>query len=109
MGPNHLIQKPDARSVTAATDSPDGSGDQHHRRIAAAAFALYERRGRQDGHDLDDWLAAERQIFLVDAPKAVDVAQRTDREARLQRENARLKRLVGELILELNNNEEVWA
>jgi len=109
MEPKYLIQKSDVRTASTATDSPNGSGDQHHRRIAAAAFALYERRGRQDGHDLDDWLAAEQQILLVEVPKTLEVAQRTNREARRQRENARLKRLVGELILELKNNEEVWA
>jgi DUF2934 family protein len=30
--------------------------------VASLAFALYERRGREDGHDLDDWLEAERRI-----------------------------------------------
>jgi len=109
MQPRNPIEKRDARIATTANDSPNGSGDQYHRRIAAAAFALYERRGRQDGHDLDDWLAAEQLILLVDAPKTFEVAQRTEREARLKRENARLKRLVGEWILELNSDEEVWA
>ncbi|MGQ0696495.1 MAG: DUF2934 domain-containing protein [Nitrospiraceae bacterium] len=31
-------------------------------RIVALAYCLYERRGRQDGHDLEDWLEAERQV-----------------------------------------------
>jgi hypothetical protein len=31
-------------------------------RVAAMAYALYEQRGREDGHDLDDWLEAERRI-----------------------------------------------
>ncbi|NGZ11277.1 MAG: DUF2934 domain-containing protein [Nitrospira sp. LK70] len=75
MKPNNLIPKRDARTVTTAADSPNGSDDQHHRRIAAVAFALYERRGRQDGHDLDDWLAAEQQILLVDIPKTFEPAQ----------------------------------
>ncbi|MBX3304297.1 MAG: transposase [Nitrospira sp.] len=47
--------------------------------------------------------------FLANAPKTFAVAQQTDREARLQRENARLKNLVGELTLELKkSDEEVW-
>ena len=106
MKPNNLIQKCDALTATPATHSPIRSGDQRHRRIAAAAFALYERRGRQSGHELDDWLAAEQQVEI---PKTFEVAQRTEREARLQRENARLKRLVRERILELISDEEVWA
>lgn len=31
-------------------------------RIAALAYVLYEQRGREDGHDLDDWLEAEQRI-----------------------------------------------
>jgi len=30
--------------------------------IARRAYALYEKRGRQPGRDLDDWLEAERQL-----------------------------------------------
>lgn len=32
-------------------------------RIAEVAYQLYEQRGRQPGHELDDWLEAERQIL----------------------------------------------
>jgi hypothetical protein len=31
--------------------------------IAQRAYALYEMRGREDGHDLDDWLKAERELL----------------------------------------------
>ena len=31
--------------------------------IRSRAFALYESRGREDGHALDDWLNAERQVM----------------------------------------------
>ena len=30
--------------------------------IARLAYHLYETRGRRDGQDLDDWLAAEREL-----------------------------------------------
>jgi len=50
-----------------------------------------------------------RDHFLAHAPKTFEVAQQTEREARLQRENARLKNLVGDLTLELKKNDaEVW-
>ncbi len=50
-----------------------------------------------------------RDQFLAHAPKAFDVAKHTEREARLQHENIRLKKLVGELTLELKkSDEEVW-
>jgi hypothetical protein len=32
------------------------------RQIQKRAYGLYEQRGRTDGHDLDDWLQAEREI-----------------------------------------------
>ena len=30
--------------------------------IAHLAYGFYEMHGRRDGHDLDDWLAAEREL-----------------------------------------------
>ncbi len=32
-------------------------------RIAERAYELYVQRGQEDGHDLEDWLKAERQIL----------------------------------------------
>ena len=50
-----------------------------------------------------------RDQFLTNAGKPFEVAQQTEREARLQHENAQLKKLVGELTLELKkSDEEVW-
>jgi hypothetical protein len=33
-----------------------------HDEIAQLAYCLYESRGRQDGHDIEDWPAAEQQL-----------------------------------------------
>lgn len=30
--------------------------------IRRRAYVLYEQRGREDGHDLDDWLLAEAEL-----------------------------------------------
>ena len=30
--------------------------------IARVAYSIYEARGRSDGHDVDDWLEAEREL-----------------------------------------------
>ena len=30
--------------------------------IARLAYYFYERRGQQDGQDVDDWLAAEQEL-----------------------------------------------
>ena len=33
-----------------------------YERIRARAFELYEQRGGEDGHELDDWLQAEEEL-----------------------------------------------
>lgn len=40
-------------------------GDQHpnlEEEIRRRAYELYETRGREDGHDVDDWLRAEAEV-----------------------------------------------
>ncbi|HXG19789.1 MAG TPA: transposase [Methylomirabilota bacterium] len=48
-----------------------------------------------------------RDQFLTHAPKAFEGHEHNQKEARLERENARLKTLVGELLLELKKSDEV--
>ena len=47
------------------------------RQIAQLAFQLYEVRGREDGHDIEDWLRAEavlrREAILPKASIAAAV------------------------------------
>ena len=38
------------------------SGQAADRDVARRAYELYEKRGREHGHDLDDWLQAEREL-----------------------------------------------
>jgi oligoendopeptidase F len=38
--------------------------------IRRRAYELYEERGREDGHDLDDWLRAEAEITTKNAKTA---------------------------------------
>lgn len=33
-----------------------------HDEIAQLAFSLYESRGREEGHELEDWLRAEQEL-----------------------------------------------
>jgi hypothetical protein len=42
-------------------------GAEWYDRVSRLAYELYVRRGRHPGHDLDDWLAAER-IVLSQVP-----------------------------------------
>ena len=47
--------RPGTRSVVPALE-------RHPDSIAELAYRLYEERGRQAGHELEDWAEAERRI-----------------------------------------------
>ena len=55
------------RKVSTKATSPRAPVSGNHldvsARIARRAYELYEQRGRQSGHDFEDWLEAERQIL----------------------------------------------
>lgn len=36
-----------------------------HRQIAEKAYKLFQERGQVHGHDLDDWVEAERQVVAT--------------------------------------------
>ena len=38
------------------------SGGESQDQVRARAYQLYEQRGRDDGHSLDDWLQAEAEL-----------------------------------------------
>jgi hypothetical protein len=46
-----------------STHQPDGQFQDGHMRISERAYVLFEERGRNDGHALEDWLEAERQVL----------------------------------------------
>jgi hypothetical protein len=48
-------------------------------KIAARAFELYCQRGRQGGHDVEDWLQAERELHGTAILRTL--AERTDATA----------------------------
>jgi hypothetical protein len=47
--------------------------------IERRAYELYEQRGREDGHDRDDWLFAEAQLRRAEgnakSPAVTDLAE----------------------------------
>ena len=45
------------------THQLDGHSQDLRARISDRAYALYEEYGRVDGHALEHWLEAERQVF----------------------------------------------
>jgi Protein of unknown function (DUF2934) len=55
-------KKPPARE----TNETQGLQDK----IRQRAYELYEVRGREDGHDVEDWLQAEEEILQQEALSA---------------------------------------
>lgn len=39
------------------------SGDETDQRIRCRAYELYSVRGQEPGHELEDWLEAEREVL----------------------------------------------
>lgn len=56
--PVAVPEKPDGRARAAAL----GADAERTASIRLAAYGLYEARGKTDGHDIDDWLAAETAL-----------------------------------------------
>jgi Protein of unknown function (DUF2934) len=50
--------------IKADLQKTDGGGELQDQ-IRARAYQLYEQRGRDDGHDLDDWLHAQAELSQV--------------------------------------------
>jgi hypothetical protein len=50
--------------INADLQKTDSAGELQDQ-IRARAFQLYEQRGKDDGHELDDWLQAEAELSLV--------------------------------------------
>ncbi len=44
------------------TQSARLTTDEFQAQVRSRAYELYERRGSQDGHELDDWLQAEAEL-----------------------------------------------
>jgi len=57
---------PRTPSATSALTEPKTVDDQ----IRLRAYELYEERGREDGHELEDWLRAEEEIQEMQAQSA---------------------------------------
>ena len=60
-------QNPDAqheaeRSLSPEPESMQKYSDEVRERIAKKAYELYEQRGQQAEHDVEDWLEAEELV-----------------------------------------------
>ena len=55
------ISAKSAKSAAVAASATRVRASQD--RIKERAFQIYEKRGSEHGHDMQDWLSAERQIL----------------------------------------------
>ena len=56
--------------------------DEAMKQIEKRAFQLFEKRGREDGHDLEDWFKAEQEML---APVPITITEKNN-ELRIQAE-----------------------
>ena len=58
-------------SADVSTAKPDeGSLELTEDLVRTRAYRFYEERGREDGHDVEDWLRAEAEVFGKKHPAA---------------------------------------
>jgi Protein of unknown function (DUF2934) len=55
-----MSSNPPKKSPTRVSSEPQDL--QLEDQIRQRAYALYEERGQEDGHELEDWLRAEEEI-----------------------------------------------
>jgi len=60
-----IAEKPIAQLAPAAGSAPSAEEQIRHR-----AYQLYEQRGCEHGHDVEDWLMAERELGGQAVPQA---------------------------------------
>lgn len=51
-----------AKELTKKQTAKIETDPNREQEIRLRAYTLYEERGREDGHDIDDWLRAEAEV-----------------------------------------------
>lgn len=71
------------KSTGAARHKGNGAAEPAYspEEIRRRAYEIYERRGRQDGADLEDWLKAEREVQSGSTPVTRPPAKPRKRKA----------------------------
>lgn len=64
---DNVLTMPSVESLPAVASLPETTAGD----IARRAYELYCERGREDGHDVEDWLNAERDLRV---PRSVTAA-----------------------------------
>jgi hypothetical protein len=61
-GKNGNTVRRTADDIASATYARQQTGEPTVEQIAQRAYEIYEREGRQDGRDLENWLRAEAEL-----------------------------------------------
>jgi hypothetical protein len=56
-----------------------------HQQVAARAYQIYLERGRQSGHEIDDWLQAEYELMRLPVRKLAELESRAPTKGRARK------------------------
>ncbi|HET8761525.1 MAG TPA: DUF2934 domain-containing protein [Nitrospiria bacterium] len=70
---------------------PSEGENKIRQRIAERAYQLFQERGQVNGHDIDDWLQAERQIQAEQVKPIITPARAGRRKEQTSRVQERLE------------------
>jgi hypothetical protein len=59
-----ILSKASVDGALTATE-PVNHKQIENQQIELRAYELYEQRGREDGHDVEDWLQAQAEVSAV--------------------------------------------
>lgn len=65
--PKRRVARSAGAGPRAGEAAPAGCASERDEMIRQTAYALYEARNREAGHELDDWLQAEAQVSQQEA------------------------------------------
>jgi hypothetical protein len=70
-----ILPKQSGQRVNARKEENENMAYQRptHQEIAARAYQLYLERGREDGHDTDDWFQAEYELMQLPISKLAEL------------------------------------
>ena len=63
--PAATVSESSGDSQAAVPAAASANGNDLEARIRVRAYEHYEQRGSQEGHELDDWLQAEREVLAT--------------------------------------------
>jgi hypothetical protein len=67
--PEGEVSNPDHPQGQRGREAIHGNNADYGDRVSQRAYELYLARGRADGRDFDDWIAAERELTSANADR----------------------------------------